>query len=82
MSDLSFVVRGDLFSMGWVVRTHSSMGEGAVGPRLAKGVRFPNEIGTSFENKSDALRASESWNDWYYSQPYNKKARKNMKYVA
>lgn len=81
MSDLSFVVRGDLRNMGWIVRTQSELGEGPVGPRLAKGVRFPNEIGTSFENKSDALRACESWKEWYNSQPYLKKKRKT-KYVA
>jgi len=69
--------------MGWAVRTHSLMGEGAVGPRLAKGTRFPNEIGTFFDIKEDAEIACQRWHKWYYEQSYFKSSRKkNMKYVA
>lgn len=83
MSELTFVVRGDLRNMGWAVRTHSLLGEGAVGPRLAKGTRFPSEIGTSFDIKEDAEIACERWDEWYNSQPYFKSHKKNnMKYVA
>jgi hypothetical protein len=84
MSKLTFVVRSDLGNLGWIVKaSHDEMGEIPVGPRLAKGTRFPNEIGTSFENKSDALRACSSWRDWYENQPYVKKAPgKRAKYIA
>lgn len=84
MSKPTFVVRGDLGNLGWVVKlSHETMGEVPVGPRLAKGTRFPTEIGTSFENKSDALRACEVWDEWYFSQPYVKKAPKQKaKYLA
>ena len=40
--------------MGWIVRSQGPLGESPVGPRLAKGTRFPNEIGTSFDLKEDA----------------------------
>lgn len=81
-SDVTFVVRPGLRNMGWQVRSQTLLGEGAVGPRLAKGTRFPTEIGVDFENKTDALRACESWHDWYYSQPYLRKKQKTLKYVA
>jgi hypothetical protein len=78
----NFVVRGDLGSLGWVVRfSHESMGEMPVGPRLAKGTRFPNEIGTHFEIKEDAKIACDRWSEWYHKQPYLSKKRKS-KYVA
>ncbi len=80
----SFVVRGDLESMGWVVRlSHESMGEVPIGPRLAKGTEFPRKIGVRFEKKSDALRACEEWSKWYFAQPAVKKPKKqSAKYVA
>tara|TARA_Y100001937_G_scaffold104223_1_gene144041 strand:+ start:897 stop:1145 length:249 start_codon:yes stop_codon:yes gene_type:complete len=82
MSDPTFVVRGDLGTMRWVIRlSHEGMGESPVGPRLAKGTPFPKEIGTHFEKKCDALRACEKWTDWYLGQPYLKKKRK-AKYIA
>lgn len=84
MSKTTFVVRADLGNLGWLVRlSHETMGEVPVGPRLAKGTRFPNEIGTFFENKSDALRACEVWDEWYFNQPYMKKPKKQTaKYLA
>lgn len=81
MSDITFVVRADLGNLGWVVRSHGALGEGPVGPRLAKGSYFPNEIGTYFEIKADAETAAKSWHDWYYGQSYLSKKRKN-KYLA
>ena len=50
-----------------------SIGEGPVGPRLAKGTRFPFEIGVDFDSKADAEKAAEEWEKWYYSQPYLKR---------
>ena len=84
MNKLTFVVRADLGNLGWVVKaSHEEMGEIPVGPRLAKGTRFPTEIGTSFENKNDALRACEVWDEWYNNQPYVKKPPKQKaKYLA
>ncbi|MBL18683.1 MAG: hypothetical protein CMC82_02490 [Flavobacteriaceae bacterium] len=68
--------------MGWEVRlAQESLGEGAVGPRLAKGTRFPNEIGTFFENEEDAKIAACRWAEWYNKQPYLTKKRK-AKYIA
>ena len=67
--------------MGWTVKFLGVLGESPIGPRLAKGGRYPSEIGTSFENKNDALRACEKWNEWYYSQPYLNKKQKT-KYLA
>ena len=61
MNDLAFVVRGDLRNMGWIVRSQGPLGEGPVGPRLAKGTRFPLEIGINFDLKQDAERAAEEW---------------------
>jgi hypothetical protein len=81
MNDLTFVVRGDLRNMGWIVRSQGPLGEGPVGPRLAKGTRFPLEIGINFDLKQDAEKAAEEWENWYYSQPYLKKKRPN-KYIA
>lgn len=81
MNDLTFVVRGDLRDMGWIVRAQGPLGESPVGPRLAKGTRFPTEIGVSFDLKSDAENAAIAWDKWYYSQPYLKKKRPN-KYLA
>lgn len=82
MSELSFVVRPGLRGMGWTVRSHGVVGEGAIGPRLAKGTKFPMEIGIDFDIKQDAERAAEQWTEWYYSQPYLKKKQKTMKYIA
>lgn len=81
MNKLTFVVRGDLRNMGWIVRSQGPLGESPVGPRLAKGTRFPNEIGTSFDIKEDAERAAIQWDKWYHSQPYLKKKQKT-KYLA
>ena len=79
---ITFVVRRSLRNLGWDVRaSHEAMGDMPVGPRLAKGVRYPNEIGTTFENKGDAERAAVSWADWYNNQPYLSKKRKT-KYLA
>lgn len=78
----SFVVRGDPNNFGWQVRySHQGMGEMPVGPRLAKGTRYPNEIGVLFEDKGDAERAAQQWETWYISQPYLSKKRK-AKYIA
>jgi hypothetical protein len=77
----SFVVRGDLRSLGWVVKFSNLIGEVPVGPRLAKGTAFPTEIGTHFEIKKDAEIACKSWDEWYHKQPYLSKKRK-AKYVA
>jgi hypothetical protein len=81
MNDLTFVVRGNLRNMGWIVRSQGPLGESPVGPRLAKGTRFPFEIGVDFDSKEDAERAAKEWDKWYYSQPYLKKKRPN-KYIA
>lgn len=79
--DLTFVVQPDLGNLGWIVRSQGALGEGSVGPRLAKGTRFPMEIGVNFGNKQDAEKAAHDWHEWYYSQPYLSKKRKN-KYLA
>ena len=78
--DVSFVARmGD---NGWVVRlSHNEMGETPVGPRLAKGSRYPSEIGVVFDEKSEAEQAAKKWEEWYFSQPYLTKKRK-AKYIA
>lgn len=57
------------------------MGEGAVGPRLAKGTNYPSEFGLTFKTKAEAEQVAANWNDWYYGQPYLSKKRKT-KYVA
>lgn len=78
-SDITFVVRkGD---EGWVIRSQSVLGEGPVGPRLAKGTDLPTEYGMRFNTKQEADAVCQKWKDWYYSQPYLKKKRKN-KYLA
>jgi hypothetical protein len=83
MDDPIFVVRASLGNLGFDVRylSHTGMGEMPVGPRLAKGTRFPNEIGTHFDFKEDAEIACKSWAEWYNKQPYLGKKRK-AKYVA
>jgi len=82
MSESSFIVRASVGNLGWVVRySHEGMGESPVGPRLAKGTRFPTEIGTHFDFKEDAEEACVSWEEWYNKQPYLSKKRK-AKYVA
>ena len=59
------------------------LGEMPVGPRLAKGTRFPREIGLSFRTKKETEQAAEKWTAWYESQPYVKKGgQKKIKYVA
>ena len=83
MNNLSFVVRGDPDTFEWVVRmSHEAMGEVPVGPRLAKGTEFPRKIGVCFEKKTDALRACELWDEWYFAQPAVKKPKNKMKYLA
>tara|TARA_Y100000004_G_scaffold165945_1_gene197221 strand:+ start:2610 stop:2858 length:249 start_codon:yes stop_codon:yes gene_type:complete len=82
MSESSFVVRANVGNLGWVVRfSNHELGETPVGPRLAKGERFPSEIGTHFDFKEDAEVACKRWAEWYCKQPYLKKKRKS-KYVA
>tara|TARA_B100001093_G_C26629138_1_gene928070 strand:- start:586 stop:834 length:249 start_codon:yes stop_codon:yes gene_type:complete len=82
MNSPTFVVRPNFGNLGWVVRfSHDDMGEAPVGPRLAKGTRYPNEIGTHFDFKEDAESACKSWAEWYNSQPYLSKKRK-AKYIA
>lgn len=82
MNSLTFVAKPAIRNMGWEVRiVQESMGEGAVGPRLAKGTRFPNEIGTSFDTEEDAKIAACRWAEWYNKQPYLTKKRK-AKYIA
>jgi len=67
----------------WIIRSQGALGEAPVGPRLAKGAPFPKEIGLIFEKKSDALRASVLWEEWYQGQPYVKKSEKRKaKYLA
>lgn len=81
-SDVTFVVRPDLGNLGWQVRlSHRTMGDMPVGPRLSKGSRYPNEIGTFFDIKEDAVIACERWGEWYNKQPYLSKKRK-AKYVS
>lgn len=78
--DLTFVVRkGD---MGWVIRSQSLLGEGPVGPRLAKGTEFPGEFGVKFKTKAEADIVCEKWKGWYYGQPYLKRRQKTLKYLA
>ena len=79
MSSLTFVVRKS--DEGWVIRSQSLLGEGPVGPRLAKGTNFPSEFGLSFTDKREADAVAKKWSDWYHGQPYLKKKRKN-KYLA
>ena len=77
MSDVSFIVRKD---SGWkVLVSHIGMGEGPVGPRLAKGTEYPSHIGVKFRTKREATAACEKWTEWYFSQPYVKKKLQNKK---
>jgi hypothetical protein len=79
MNDLAFVVRkGD---KGWVIRSQTILGEGPVGPRLAKGSNFPSEFGLTFKDKREADAVAEKWEQWYYGQSYLRKKRKS-KYLA
>ena len=79
-SDLTFIVRQS--DEGWVIRSQSLLGEGAVGPRLAKGTEFPIEFGVRFSTKAEADLVCEQWKEWYYGQPYLKKRQKALKYIA
>ena len=79
-SDLTFVVRKS--DEGWVIKSQSLLGEGAVGPRLAKGTSFPSEFGVKFNTKSEADIVCEKWKTWYNKQPYTKKKQKTLKYIA
>ena len=82
MNQPCFVVRPAVRNLGWEVRFfNEELGESPVGPRLAKGTRYPNEIGTHFDFKEDAEIASRSWTDWYNKQPYLSKKLK-AKYIA
>lgn len=80
MSSLSFVVRKS--DEGWVIRSQSLLGEGPVGPRLAKGTSFPSEFGLKFSDKIEADMVCQKWNDWYRGQPYTKSKQKALKYIA
>jgi hypothetical protein len=73
MSD--FVVReGEL---GWTVRfSHKYMGEGPIGPRLARGTRYPSEIGVNFLEREDAEVALREWDEWFTGQPVMKKKKR------
>ena len=81
MSDLTFVVRQKTNGTGWIIRSQSALGEGAVGPRLAKGSAYPSEFGIIFDTIAEAKETAEEWTKWYYGQPYLKKKRKS-KYLA
>jgi hypothetical protein len=79
MNDLTFVVRkGD---KGWVIKSHRILGDGSVGPRLAKGTNFPSEYGLNFKTKEEADKTAKRWTEWYYGQKYLKKKRQT-KYLA
>lgn len=80
MSDLTFVVRQKTNGTGWIIRSQSVLGEGAVGPRLAKGSEYP-ELEQVFKTRSEAEKVAKNWTEWYYGQPYLKKKRKS-KYLA
>lgn len=81
MNDLAFVVRQKADGKGWIIRSQSILGEGPVGPRLAKGSPYPSEFGLSFSTKSEADAVAEKWKEWYYGQKYLQKKRK-AKYIA
>lgn len=81
MSDLTFVVRRKADNAGWIIRSHSVLGDGPVGPRLAKGSAFPSEFGMEFKTSEEAHVMAEKWNCWYRNQSYLKKKRKS-KYLA
>lgn len=81
MSDLTFVVRKKSDGNGWIIRSHSILGEGSVGPRLAKGSAYPSEFGLIFDTMAEAKETAQKWTDWYYGQNYLKKKRKS-KYLA
>ena len=81
MSNPTFVARKG--KQGWTVALSHELGEMPVGPRLAKGTRFPREIGLSFKTKQETDEAADRWTEWYKSQPYVKKGmQKKIKYVA
>lgn len=80
MNDLTFVVRKKSDGNGWIIRSHSILGEGAVGPRLAKGSTYP-EFEQVFKTEAEAKKVAKNWTDWYYGQTYLKKKRKS-KYLA
>lgn len=81
MNSVTFVVRPKSNDTGWIIRSHTILGEGPVGPRLAKGSEFPSEFGLTFKTKQEAEQVAERWNNWYHNQPYLKKKRK-AKYLA
>jgi len=81
MNEVTFVVRRKLNGTGWIIRSQSTLGEGAVGPRLAKGSSFPSEFGITFDDKCEADEVAVKWNDWYGSQKYLIKKRRT-KYLA
>jgi len=81
MSDLTFVVRKKSDGNGWIIRSHNILGEGAVGPRLAKGSAYPSEFGLIFDTMAEAKETADKWTKWYYGQNYLKKKRKS-KYLA
>ena len=70
-----FVVREA--ELGWTVRfSHEYMGEGPVGPRLARGTRYPSEIGVNFMEREDADAAALDWGEWYTGQPVLKNKKR------
>ena len=79
MSELTFVVRKS--DKGWIIRSQGLLGEGAIGPRLAKGTELP-DIGIQFNTKEEADLVCENWKQWYHGQPYLKKKQKSLKYIA
>ena len=79
-SDVTFIVRKS--DMGWVIRSQTLLGEGPIGPRLAKGTEFPREFGMKFKTKAEADLVCEKWKEWYHGQPYLKKRQKALKYIA
>lgn len=81
MSDLTFVVREKSDGKGWIIRSQSLLGEGSVGPRLAKGSAYPSEFGLTFNTMAEAKEVAQRWTEWYYGQSYLKKKR-NPKYIA
>lgn len=80
MSNLTFVVRQRNDGTGWIIRSQGLLGEGAVGPRLAKGGEYP-EFGQVFKTREEAKKVANNWSDWYNGQAYLKKKRK-AKYLA
>lgn len=80
MTDLTFVAREKSGGTGWIIRSQGLLGEGAVGPRLAKGGEYPN-YECEFNTLEEAQKVAKKWNDWYNGQSYLKKKRKT-KYLA